>query len=423
MVKKFVLAILCFATYAVSAQNGTVSPYSFFGVGDLRDTRTVDNQSMGGLGMYTDSIHIHLNNPASLGKLGLTAFSAAFSHSEIRLETFSEKQNSSVSTLEYLAIAMPIRNQRAGIGFGIKPFSDVGYSLQGESIDDQGAVVTSEFTGEGGLNKVYFSAGFRVLPNLHVGATANLIFGNLQKSRLQITEDVLVATLDRRRSDVSGFDFNYGLTYTPKFGKHTLFTSLRVNTQANITSENEQDIATLVPETGRIIEIYEVDLDELGLRNTDIKIPTTTSIGLGYGQDKRWFVGAEYSFQKYSEFVNTFLEEENTEYEDASSYVLGGYFVPNFASIDSYFERVVYRAGVRLDNTGLVVNDKPLENFGINFGVGLPVGLGGDFSNLNVGFELGRRGTTANNLVRESYFKINIGLAFNSRWFMKRQIN
>lgn len=421
MFKKYVLAILCFATYAVSAQNGTVSPYSFFGIGDLRTVRTVDNQSMGGLGIYTDSIHIHLNNPASLGKLGLTAFSAAFSHRELRLETFSEKQNSSVSGLEYLAVALPIRSQRAGIGFGLKPYSAMGYRLEGESIDDQGALVTSTFSGDGGLNQVYFSAGFQVVPNLQVGATVNFIFGNLEKARLQVTEGVLFGTVDNRRSDISGFDFNYGLTYTPSFGKYTLFSSVRVNTQANLTSENEQQIGTIVPGTGRIIELIDVDLDADFLRYTEIKIPTTTSLGLGFGEDKKWFVGAEYSFQKYSEFVNTFLQQENSSYEDASSYAFGGYFIPDFNSIDSFFDRVVYRAGVRLDNTGLVVNDKSLENFGINFGLGIP--LGADFSNLNVGFELGRRGTTMNNLVRESYFKVSIGLAFNARWFLKRQIN
>jgi hypothetical protein len=132
-------------------------------------------------------------------------------------------------------------------------------------------------------------------------------------------------------------------------------------------------------------------------------------------------VGAEYSFQKYSEFINTFLQENNTEYEDASSYALGGYWVPDYTSIDSFFNRVTYRAGVRLDKTGLIVNDKPIEDFGITFGMGIPIGS--DFSNLNIGFEVGRRGTTMNQLVRESYFKISLGLAFNARWFMKRQIN
>jgi hypothetical protein len=421
MVKKFIAAILCFATYGVSAQNGTVSPYSFFGIGDLKSVRTVDNQMMGGLGIYTDSIHIHLNNPASLGKLGLTAYSAAFSHKELRLETFTEQQNSSVSNLEYLAVALPIKSQRAAIGFGLKPFSSIGYNLVNETTDGQGSLITSEFRGRGGLNQVYFSAGFRLLPDLNVGATVNYFFGNLETTRLQLVEDVVFGTQDLRQSDVSGFDFNYGLTYTPSFGKHTLFTSVRVNTRGNLVSKNNQQIGSVVASTLRPIEINEVDLDRLNLRNTEIKIPTTTSVGLGYGQDKRWFVGAEYSFQKYSDFVNTFLEQDNTEYEDASSYALGGFFIPDYNSFDSFFSRVVYRAGVRLDNTGLVVNDKPLENFGITFGMGLPISA--DFSNLNIGFELGRRGTTMNDLVRESYFKVSIGLAFNARWFLKRQIN
>ncbi|MCO5725695.1 outer membrane protein transport protein [Robiginitalea marina] len=421
MVKKLIAAILCFATYGVSAQNGTVSPYSFFGIGDLKSVRTVDNQMMGGLGIYTDSIHIHLNNPASLGKLGLTAYSAAFSHKELRLETFTEEQNSSVSNLEYLAVALPIKSQQAAIGFGLKPFSSIGYSLVNETTDSQGSLVTSEFNGRGGLNQVYLSAGFRVLPDLHVGATVNYFFGNLETARLQLVEDVVFGTQDLRQSEVSGFDFNYGLTYTPSFGKHTLFTSLRVNTRGNLVSKNNQQIGSVVASTLRPIEVIEVDLDRLNLRNTEIKIPTTTSIGLGYGQDKRWFVGAEYSFQKYSDFVNTFLEQDNTEYEDASSYALGGFFIPDYNSFDSFFNRVVYRAGVRLDNTGLVVNDKPLENFGITFGLGLPISA--DFSNLNIGFELGRRGTTMNDLVRESYFKVSVGLAFNARWFLKRQIN
>jgi hypothetical protein len=49
--------------------------------------------------------------------------------------------------------------------------------------------------------------------------------------------------------------------------------------------------------------------------------------------------------------------------------------------------------------------------------------LGGDFSNINVGFELGRRGTTDANLIEESYFKINLGLSLNARWFVKTKIN
>ena len=80
-----------------------------------------------------------------------------------------------------------------------------------------------------------------------------------------------------------------------------------------------------------------------------------------------------------------------------------------------------YRAGLRYDKTGLIINGKEINNFGITFGLGLP--LGGSFSNINIGFELGRRGTTDANLIEETYLKFGVGLSLNDRWFQKRKIN
>lgn len=426
MLYRLVSAFLFLAILPVSAQDVGVSPYSALGIGDLRSVRTVENQSMGGLGIYTDSIHLHLNNPAALGKLGATVYSGAVSHREMRLETNEAQQNTSVTTLDYLAIALPLKLQRAGVAFGIKPYSAVGYTLEQQRTNTAGDSITNFFRGSGGINEAFLSAGIQLRRNLHVGVTANFYFGQLEYDRSEVTEGVTYGTLDARDSDISGFGFNYGLTYTPRLdAKHTLFLSARAETQANLVSTNEQRIETFVPLTGRTLETIDVNLDEDFLRFTEIKIPTTYSIGAGIGEDKHWFVGAEYSTQQFSQFQNDFLEEDNVEYEDASSIALGGYYIPDYLSIDSYFKRIVYRAGIRLDNTGFVVNNKPLENFGITFGMGMP--LGGDFSslfsNLNLGLEAGRRGTQMNGLVRESYFKVNIGLSFNSRWFQKRQIN
>ncbi|MEC8133469.1 MAG: hypothetical protein VX046_01320, partial [Bacteroidota bacterium] len=71
--------------------------------------------------------------------------------------------------------------------------------------------------------------------------------------------------------------------------------------------------------------------------------------------------------------------------------------------------------------TGLVINNESIEEFGISFGVGVPVGR--LFSNANVGFEWGQRGTSAANLVNESFYCINISLSLNDRWFEKRKFN
>jgi hypothetical protein len=421
MIKKIGFAILCLTAFGVYAQNGTVSPYSYFGVGDLRSGSTIENQMMGGLSLYTDSIHLTLKNPAGYGKLRLTTYTAGLSHTEISLNSFTEQEKSSVTNLEYLAIGFPL-TPKMSAGLGIRPFSSVGYDVLQEAVNPDGSEVTNLYSGEGGINQVFLSIGFELMKNLNLGASVNYNFGTLENDKIQRVEGLQFGTREIQSSEVGGYDFVYGLTYTPMVNdKYTLFTSAVINTQVNLVSENAQTINSFSLATGRTIEALEVDLERQGLKNTELKIPTIATFGLGFGEEKKWFLGAEYSFQQLSSFENRFLRIQNQEYTDASSYALGAFYIPDFASFDSFFKRVTYRAGLRYDYTGIVVNEKEIENFGITFGLGLP--LGGSFSNLNLGFEWGKRGTTAAGLIEEKYFRVNVGVSFNDRWFQKRKIN
>ena len=139
---------------------------------------------------------------------------------------------------------------------------------------------------------------------------------------------------------------------------------------------------------------------------------------------EHWFIAGEYSFQALNTFENQFVGIDSFTYEDASTFALGGFYIPDYTAFNKYLKRITYRAGVRFSNTGMVINDTSVDDFGITFGVGLPLGAnGGSFSNLNLGFEYGTRGTTDFMLIEENYFKINVGLSLNDRWFQKRKIN
>ncbi|SDQ06635.1 hypothetical protein [Flagellimonas zhangzhouensis] len=421
MIKKLLIAFICVTAHGLFAQNGTISPYSYFGIGDSRDNGTVDNQMMGGVSMYGDSIHVNLSNPAAYSKLLTTAYTAGISHKEYQLKNWTEEQNTSVTNLDYLAIGFPLA-KNVGAGFGIMPYSSVGYGLNVTSATNQGAEVASAFSGSGGLNRLFASIGFEPIKNLSFGATVNFNFGTLDYERLQTVEDVQFGTFDRRESRVNGYDFNYAINYNPTIkDKYTLYTSVVINTQGNLVSENSQTIGSFSLNTGEDVETIDVNLDRDNLKHTELKVPTETTLGLGFGENKKWFLGAEYSFQKMSDFENRFLGLENASYIDASTYAFGGYWVPDYRSLSGYFNRVTYRAGLRYDKSGMVVNNKEINNFGITFGLGLP--LSGNFSNLNLGFELGRRGTTDADLIEESYLKVNIGLSLNDRWFRKTKIN
>ncbi|MBV1924647.1 MAG: hypothetical protein KUG68_11540, partial [Flavobacteriaceae bacterium] len=152
--------------------------------------------------------------------------------------------------------------------------------------------------------------------------------------------------------------------------------------------------------------------------NTNISFPSQYTIGAGIGKPKNWFVGAEYTGIETSNFENSAFSIPEVTYNDSSKFSLGGFFIPNYNSIGSYWERVVYRAGFRVEETGMNIRGEDINEFGISFGVGLPVGR--VFSNLNLGFEFGQRGTKNQGLVKENFFNTIISLSLNDRWFEKR---
>ena len=73
---------------------------------------------------------------------------------------------------------------------------------------------------------------------------------------------------------------------------------------------------------------------------------------------------------------------------------------------------------MRFEQTGINIEGQDINEFGISFGVGLPAGK--LFSNINVGFELGKRGTKDFGLVQENFFNTFLSLSLNDRWFEKR---
>ena len=76
---------------------------------------------------------------------------------------------------------------------------------------------------------------------------------------------------------------------------------------------------------------------------------------------------------------------------------------------------------MRYEKTGLMVNSQSINDMGLTLGLGLP--LNGTFSNINIGFELGKKGTTSSNLVQENYANFSVGFSFNDTWFVKRKFN
>ena len=68
-----------------------------------------------------------------------------------------------------------------------------------------------------------------------------------------------------------------------------------------------------------------------------------------------------------------------------------------------------------------MLDGQQINDFGISFGVGLPVYRSN--STINVSAEFGRRGTKQNNLVLEKYAKLNLSVNLYDVWFIKRRFD
>lgn len=395
------------------AQNGTTSPYSYFGIGEQKFKGTAENRAMGGLSVYSDSIHLNIQNPASVAKLQLVNYSVAGSYKYVNQENDQEKQTATSTTLDYLAIGIPMG--KFGASFGILPFSTVGYKL--ESRTDS---IITQYTGEGGLNKVFMALAYQFTPNFTFGIDANYNFGNVEKKVLIDEFDNQLGTRELIRSDFQGFSFNFGAEYIAHLNDYLdITTMVTYSPSTTLTVKGETTLSSILLSDGG--GVIPVDSRVTPIEGVDLKFPSQLTVGAGIGTSKDWFVGAQFTNITSSNYNSSILNVGTVEYKDANRYRVGGFFIPNYNSISSYWHRVVYRAGARYENTGINVRGEDINEFGISFGVGLPVGR--MYSNINLGFELGSRGTTSNGLLKENFFNTFISLSLNDKWFEKRYID
>lgn len=416
MIKKFIVSACLLLSLVSFAQEGTSSPYSFYGIGDIRFKGTLENRSMAGVAVEQDSIHINLENPASFANLKLTTFSLGGTYATKNLKSNSGSANTRRTTLDYLAVGLPLG--KFGVGFGLIPYSSVGYKI--ESLSDQEGETSKRLAGTGGLNKVFFGVGYKIAPNFSIGADAHYNFGKIETKSLEFSTNVPIGTRELNSADLSGVNFNIGAMYQRKISKKlSVYSSLNYTLEGNLTSSNNRNIATVVYNSG--FDVVEVDALPEQKSEKDIKLPSRISFGAGIGEAKKWLVGGKISYQKNSGQENSYNQASNVGYGRYGSVSLGGYYIPNYNSFSNYAKRVVYRGGIKYEKTGLMINSESINDMGVTLGVGLPIT--GSFSNVNLGFELGKKGTTNANLIQENYANISVSFSLNDKWFEKRKFN
>jgi len=405
MIKKVILSACLLISFVSFAQQGTASPYSFFGIGDVRFKGTLENRSMAGVAVEQDTIHLNIENPASYASLIQTTFTVGGTFATSNLKTSSQSEKAQRSTFDYLALGIPMG--KFGASFGLIPVSSVGYKILNDNSATEGAT-SSQLTGTGGINKVYFGLSYKIMRDWNIGVDAQYNFGKITTTSIEAVTGVQNGTGEVNTSELSGTAFSFGTMYQKKIYKKTsIFSSLSYTFASNLNSDNTRVITVQGDSDSYVVPV----------QSTKLKLPNKLSIGLGIGESRKWLVGANMTFQGDGQLANYYNSESNVRYESYSKYAVGGYYLPNYNSFTSYMSRITYRAGLKYEKIGLIVNNESIKDIGMSLGAGIPIP--GSFSNLNFGVEFGKRGTTAADLVQENYVNFSVGFSFNDKWFVK----
>lgn len=443
-IKFFAVVFICWAASVGHAQIAP-SPMNSLGIGKIMPMDLIQNSTMGGLGVGSGS-YWNLNNlnPAMLiyNKRTifneLTVFQAGMVLENLNISDPNITETSGSGGMNYLVTGFPVMKNKWYTSIGLQPYSSAVYNFSySEAVEgNPDATAFVNEIGEGGLTQIYWNNGVAITKNISAGLSSSVIFGSRKKeynyyfdvSNTSNTPEGGYASALYQRKSVRGIALKGGLVYMDSIQRNDK-APLKVTVGLTYDFEssiNGKDFESMQRRnfSGTVFSNDTIKDNISGKLNLPMGFAMGASISKGFN----WSVGADFGMKKYSQledFDNTF------QYRDMRYAAAGAEYTPNPFSVNSYFSRISYRMGLRYEETAYLINGVGVNDFGINFGVSLPIVpsagntsvLSKGFSSVDMGFSYGVQGSLNDNLMKEEYFKFRFGVTFNERWFVRRKFN
>jgi hypothetical protein len=414
------LPILLLLVLYTHAQIRISSPYSRFGLGDITGNNNAWNASMGEIGYGVRSpYHVNFNNPASYTAFDSVSFvfEGGFVSDFVTLKSSVQSDSRNYTSLGYLLFGIPVtRWWKTSIG--LVPFSDVGYNVSSIETAEGIGNIDRLYSGSGGINRFFWGNGFKIFKNLSIGINASYLFGTLNREAVAIFPDSIYFINFKvdNNTRVNDLYFDYGVQYSKSFKNNlqlTVGAVFAANTKIN--AQSDQLSQTFFLGADGVEHPRDTITNVSGVHGT-ILIPLMTGVGISLEKTDKWIAGADFRWQNWKKF-NAFNLGDSLV--NSFQIGVGAEFLPDLNNYYTYLKRIRYRIGLFYNRSYLDLRNINLDEYGVSAGFGLP--LRGIKTVLNLGLQVGTRGTTNSSLIQESYFKFIIGFSIYERWFLKRK--
>jgi hypothetical protein len=351
-------------------------------------------------------------------KESLTTFEAGYTGETRSITQNDLTQQNGSGNLMYLGLSFPIKRGIWSSGIALVPYSYAKYNIITTAAIDgkEDEEALYNFKGDGGLNNFFWSHGVKVTKNLSLGAKISFIFGNFNNETIiELDQTYSYNTALRESIRVRDFNFGLGAAYRIRAGKSSSLVfggiyefETDLNTSVYELLDRRQKGSDLVLSTDTVVNNLK----------TTILIPRKFGFGITYVKGIKWLAGVDFVAQQWENYRN--LEGEANVLTNSYRGNVGFELIPDANSVNSYLKRIIYRTGFYYAMTPYVVNNDQIYDFGINFGVSLPVGQA---SLVNLALQYGQRDGSLTTAISENYIRLSIGLTVNDVWFYRRKVD
>lgn len=396
----------------VKAQTG--STYSRYGIGDIDFSYSAKMLSIGGLGStQLDPSHILTTNPASWSALDRTRLEMGIGYTGLNLTDNSNSYFTSETEFKGFTFGFPVSNKYGiGVALGLVPYSTVSYKTVKENLssDQNLPDYTVTFEGKGGISKLFVGSSVDLPLGFIGGASLDYYFGNLRYfSEIEFADNTTnINTNYENNLRTTGFGTTVGLispNLASSFGINSL-SDLRFGLSANYISDLNTD--TLLTATSISL------IDTLSNYNTKISIPLRINGGISFEFEQTYKVNFDYSYQAWGDYKLNNVKSGNLR--DANKFSAAFEYSPKRVLGMSLWEQIIWRGGLSYEQTQYQFNNTGINQFSVFGGFSFPMGIE---NSIDVGMQYAIRGTTDNNLLKENFVKIYLGISFGELWFLR----
>ncbi|QQS66390.1 MAG: hypothetical protein IPP08_11600 [Chlorobiota bacterium] len=416
----FVFIVFIISSNFLFGQNNGGRSYSVFNIGDIQ-------QSANSCGVSRAGIESSVSLPGSINSVNPALWSdliAVTLQTSLMFEQYKVSDSKSSlyqnnTKLQNFSLGFPYY-EKLGAGFclAIRPYSIVSYVSQLKGLAPIDTFKTTSLTttsGQGGISEIIVGSSIRPFKGLQLGIAGSRYFGEITKeTNVDFPENSTINSAAYISHDYyTGIGLKLGAIINPL---ENLTLGFVLEPSSKLMKERTNVIIRF---NGRIIDAgntqyLEDASDTLAKITSDYQIPTKLTFGATY-KIGRTGISSEVNLQDWS--INNDVNSTSS-----NKIAIGFDYFANSSYNATGLDKLSFRLGAYKEKSYYKVLSEDINSIGFTFGTSIPLTKLTTLNSgmmLDLGFDIGSRGTTNKGLTEEIYGKLSLGLSLSEFWFIR----